>query len=439
MFIAPEGVAAALAAIMTVPFLCVVLVRLAALREAFASRLERVASALEDTDTRDADLPSYSVLVPLYREANVLPGLVDALSQLDYPQDRLDVILILERDDIDTRRAAELIELEPYMRVVLVPPGEPRTKPRALNYALQLARGELVVIYDAEDIPEPDQLRRAAAMFRAAGPSLACVQCCLNIDNTQAGWLASQFAIEYTALFDAILPSLHRLRFPIPLGGTSNHFPAALLRAIGAWDPHNVTEDADLGIRLARGRLETRILFSTTWEEAPVRLGSWFRQRTRWLKGWMQTYLVHSRKPGRLRADLGAWRYRGFQILMTGMILSVLLHPLFYVLLIYEMATGRLFANADTFVGLGLLALAGFNLVAGYGSSILLGTVSVWRRGWPLLALQSLAMPVYWLLISAAGYRALLQLFTRPHYWEKTEHGQSRRPVRVRPDAARND
>lgn len=285
--VAPEGLLAAVAALLTLPFLCVAALRLAALREALRPRRRRSSST--SPIIADAGLPMYSVLVPLYREANVLPGLVDALGALDYPADKLDVILILEGDDVETRRAAELIALPACIRVVLVPPGEPRTKPRALNYALHLAAGELVAVFDAEDIPEPDQLRRAAAMFREAPPTLACVQGRLNIDNAYAGWLEQQFTIEYTALFDAILPTLHNLDVPIPLGGTSNHFPAALLRAIGGWDPHNVTEDADLGIRLARAGLETRILASTTWEEAPARLGSWYRQRTRWLKGWMQT------------------------------------------------------------------------------------------------------------------------------------------------------
>jgi glycosyltransferase XagB len=213
----------------------------------------------------------------------------------------------------------------------------------------------------------------------------------------------------------------------VPLGGTSNHFPRETLIAAGGWDPFNVTEDADLGFRLARQGWRTAVLASTTWEEAPVAFGQWFRQRTRWLKGWMKTYLVHTRQPWRLSAELGPRGAIGFHALMGGLILSALVHPLFYVLLVYHVLSGQLFAPADSVAGPVFWSIACVNLAVGYVSSILVGALSVWRRGRRSLALSALFMPICWLLVSAAAYRALYHLLRHPYLWEKTEHGLARR------------
>jgi cellulose synthase/poly-beta-1,6-N-acetylglucosamine synthase-like glycosyltransferase len=263
-------------------------------------------------------------------------------------------------------------------------------------------------------------------MFRHAPPKLGCVQAQLNIYNPWQSWLTRQFTIEYSALFDAILPALERLRLPVPLGGTSNHFRRETLLATGAWDPFNVTEDADLGIRLARKGYHTAILASTTWEEAPATLAVWFKQRTRWLKGWLQTYLVHTRNPARLNAELGLRGAIGFHTLMGGLILSALVHPLFYVLLAYYALSGDLFAAAATPTGYVLWWTACTNLALGYTASILVGLVSVWRRGRPGLSMAALVMPFYWLLISLAAMRAVYHLARIPHFWEKTDHGIGR-------------
>jgi cellulose synthase/poly-beta-1,6-N-acetylglucosamine synthase-like glycosyltransferase len=283
---APEHALFALTAVLVLPFFCVVALRSAALwHSAMAPAPRRDAIALLP---QPSPLPRYSLLIPLFDEAAVVPDLVAALQEIDYPPDKLEALLILEEIDISTRRALEAIDLPPNMAVVIVPAGEPRTKPRALNYALRRASGDLIVVYDAEDVPEPDQLRRAAKLL-ATSPRLGCVQARLNVLNAHETWLTRQFAIEYTVLFDCLLPTLERLNLPVPLGGTSNHFPRAVLEEIGGWDPFNVTEDADLGIRLARRGWTVKVLGSTTWEEAPATFTGWRSQRTRWLKGWMQT------------------------------------------------------------------------------------------------------------------------------------------------------
>jgi cellulose synthase/poly-beta-1,6-N-acetylglucosamine synthase-like glycosyltransferase len=371
----------------------------------------------------EAGLPVYSVLVPLYREAGMLPGVVQALQDLDYPPAKLDILLVLEERDLEMQVALLRMPLPPCFRTVLVPDGPPYTKPKALNYALGLARGDYVVVYDAEDRPERSQLRRALATFAESPPGTGCVQARLNIYNPEDSWLTRQFTVEYSALFDAILPALARLGLPMPLGGTSNHFRRETLAEVGGWDPFNVTEDADLGFRLARRGWRTAMVASTTWEEAPAGFSTWFRQRTRWLKGWLQTYLVHTRRPVRLVAELGLRRALGFHTLMGGLVLSALVHPLLYALLAWQAATGRLHAPAQTPIEAALWCAAWINLVAGYAAAIAVGAVSTLRRGQSGLALSALMMPLCWLLISAAAYRALYQLATDPYLWEKTEHG----------------
>lgn len=408
-------------AAMVVPFFCTVVIRALALLTMLtqaSSPLKKV--TMEELSTGEP-LPRYAILVPLYQETDVLPGLISALTSIDYPRDRLEISLVVEKGDIATRAALSRQDLPPHMRTVCVPEGQPRTKPRAINYALASATGDYVVVYDAEDNPQPDQLLKALAAFRAAGPQLGCVQAHLNIYNPNESFLTRQFCIEYTALFDAIVPTLARLDLPVPLGGTSNHFPRHVLETSGGWDPFNVTEDADLGIRLARQGLRVGALSSTTWEEAPATFRVWLGQRTRWLKGWMQTYIVHMRDPVSLLAELGFWRFTGLQILMAGMILSCLVHPWFYVALAIGLAAGNpaLLPGPDQQL---LYWIGLFNLLAGYVFAMALGAVAIARRGRSALVSSCIAMPVYWLLISCAAYRALWQLMTAPHRWEKTHH-----------------
>ncbi len=345
---------------------------------------------------------------------------------LRYPAAKLDIKIVLESIDHETVEAARALDLPGNFDIVIVPDGGPRTKPKALNYALEYVRGEYVVIYDAEDEPEPDQLLRAFDMFRATGADTACIQAQLNIYNAGETWLTRQFTIEYTSLFDGLLPSFDSLSLPIPLGGTSNHFRTSVLRKIGGWDPYNVTEDADLGIRLMRRGLKIRVLKSTTFEEAPTSVMPWLKQRTRWLKGWMQTYLVHTRNTARFRREVGNWRYFGFQAILGGAILSALIHPLFYLGLAIELAGGHPLAKPSDLIGQGFWHIALLNLSGGYLAAIALAWVTIYKRGLKNLLPHTLAMPLYWLMISLAAYRALFQLFSKPFLWEKTEHTPSR-------------
>ncbi len=374
----------------------------------------------------DTALPVYTVLVPLFREHAMAEQIVGALSALDYPYDKLDIKLISEESDAPMRRYLQSLGLEQPFEILTVPHAMPQTKPKALNYALQFARGEYVVVFDAEDIPERDQLRLAATQFHRAPATVACLQAKLAYYNAGENWLTRQFAIEYASLFDLLLPALSRARLPFPLGGTSNHFRIDALSAAGAWDPFNVTEDADLGFRLARLGWRAEILNSTTYEEASCHFGNWQRQRARWLKGWLQTWLVHMRHPLQLAEEFG---WRGLlvsQATMAGILVAALTHPIFLAGLLHALLSGQFLAQANT---PGQAILAGLSLtvlVSGYWATMAAGLAAMARRNLRFSPVVILGMPVYWLLISLAGWLALWQFITKPFHWNKTDHGLSR-------------
>jgi cellulose synthase/poly-beta-1,6-N-acetylglucosamine synthase-like glycosyltransferase len=391
----------------------------------------RSAAATEPSPRPDRDLPVYTVIVALYREARVVPDLIAALDALDYPPEKLDIKFVLEADDNETIAAIDMMEPGPSYDIIIVPPGGPRTKPHALNVALCSARGRFTAVFDAEDIPERDQLRRAADMFMRYGERLSCVQARLSIHNTEDSWLTRLFTAEYCGLFDVFLPGLSARRLPLPLGGSSNHFHTATLREIGGWDPYNVTEDADLGYRLARRGGQTCVIESTTYEEAPATLQAWLKQRRRWFKGWMQTWLVHMRAPVRLFRELRLGGFLTFQLVVGGTTLAALIHPIFLALLAWEIAAG--IAAGGNWSGAGLMAaLYGSLIVLGYAISAGLATIGLARRRLMSSAPWLALIPVLWVLLSIAAWGALIQLVCDPYRWDKTEHGLARTSRRRR-------
>jgi cellulose synthase/poly-beta-1,6-N-acetylglucosamine synthase-like glycosyltransferase len=372
---------------------------------------------------RTSDLPIYTIVVALYDEASAVPSLVAALRELDYPVEKLQVIFALEPDDKTTRDALLQLNLGAPFEVLMAPDAGPRTKPKALNAALALAKGTFIAVFDAEDRPTRDQLHRALDAFLGNGSDIACVQARLTIDNTRDSWLARLFTAEYAGQFDVLLPGLAQLRLPLPLGGSSNHFRTQALREAGGWDPYNVTEDADLGMRLARLGYRAAVISSTTYEEAPAHVRPWIRQRTRWFKGWMQTWLVHMRHPLRVARELGLNGFLAFQLVVGGTVLSALIHPVFIVAGGYLLATNQLFDAGGSILGQALSWLYVGAFLSGYLTSAVLGLIGLRRRnllrqGWVLLL-----MPIHWLLLSVAAWRALYQLLFDPFHWEKTAHG----------------
>ncbi|MCX7047844.1 MAG: glycosyltransferase [Candidatus Sumerlaeota bacterium] len=380
-------------------------------------------------------LPVYTVLVPLYKERDILEDLIVALKRLDYPTDKLDIQLLLEENDLETQLELQQVTLPPHIREVVVPDGRPRTKPRACNYGLEHARGEYLVVFDAEDRPEPDQLKKAVIAFRKMPRRVACLQARLNFYNGYQNLLTRWFTLEYSAWFDLYLPGLHAMRSPIPLGGTSNHFKVEILRRIGGWDPWNVTEDCDLGIRLSRARCGIRVLESTTWEEAPCKLRPWMTQRSRWIKGYWQTFLVHTRSPFRSLWQLGPWKFLMMALTVGGQVMTLLLMPVCWAILgLWYVKQWKLFDPREEWSIVLLYATILMGLFNGY--FVLIHLIGGLRRRYYRLMLPGLFMPLYWLMMSLGGWLGFLQFFSAPFAWLKTPHGLFKKSKRGRALAA---
>lgn len=415
----------------------------------------------------DADLPIYTILIPLYHESAVAEKILKRLARIDYPQNKLDVKLLLETDDTETAAALDRSGIPAWCEKIVIPDGLPRTKPRACNYGLAAARGEFCVIYDAEDAPEADQLKKAVAAFRRdVSGKLLCVQAKLNYYNPYQNLLTRFFTVEYSTNFDLQLPGLQRFRLPLPLGGTSNHFRTRELQEVGGWDPFNVTEDCDLGIRIYECGYRTAVLESTTWEEANSRLGNWIRQRSRWVKGFFQTHLVHYRNPFRTMSRLGFRGFFGCYASVGGSVLMMLANLVFWpvillyaFLLLHAMAAGEsplamivgpqrggmlyqgvelcrgvwlkawplvytgelenpLLSRLSQILFVGGVFLFSMNLVL-----VLIHVAACCKRKFYRLIPAALLMPFYWVLISIGAWKGVIQFLYKPFYWEKTRHG----------------
>ena len=421
LLVAPRPVAVGLSAAVAAVYAALAAHRLYLMVRALTSTSEVEVTAEELRAIDEQTLPEYTILVPLYRETEVLPALLGALAALDYPAAKLDIKLIFDEDDPETLALARRLRPPGHFKFLVVPTGWPRTKPKALNYGLIQATGEYCVIYDAEDIPEPDQLKKAVIAFRKAPPDVVCLQARLSFYNRDQNALTRWFTAEYAQWFDLTLPGLHATGGVIPLGGNSNHFITEKVRELGAWDPYNVTEDADLGVRLARAGYRTAMFNSTTYEEANSDLANWVRQRTRWLKGWMQTWLVHMRDPGPLFKELGPWGFLSFQSVIGGTIFIALANPILWTLTTVWFI-GR-WAEIEALFPGPAFYLTAVSLYLGNFLFAYLYALGAALRGYHTAVRYGLLAPVYWFLLSVAAWRALFHLFIRPFHWEKTAHG----------------
>lgn len=368
--------------------------------------------------------PVVTILVPLFRESRAVGTLTAAMERLRYPKDRLDVKYLIEEGDAETWKALESIKLPAFVEVISIPHSIPQTKPKAMNYALPFARGELLGIFDAEDIPDPDQIRKAVDAMDRAPDGTVCVQARLNHFNDTDSLVSRGAAMEYAMWFDVLLTGLSALRLPVPLGGTSLYIRTDALREVGGWDPDNVTEDADLGLRLARRGWRAALFDSTTLEEAPERCGQWIGQRSRWVKGFIVTWLVHMRQPRRTVADLG-WRHTlAINLMLLDGFAAFLMQPLFWAALIYGIAA---LAVPSLETPPGWLMAASF-IVFLLGQAVVLGAaaIAVARRFGPGRALWTPLLWAYWQMGMVAALRAVWELMAAPNLWVKTEHGVGR-------------
>jgi len=418
---APLPTARGLIALCTFFYVIMTLYKFVVIRASLSPSAILRFSAAQIAAQEPREWPVFSVLVPMYKEPETVKQMVAALAEMDYPADKKDVQILLEADDAVTLAAARALTLPPGFRVTEIPESFPRTKPKACNIGLHLAQGEYLVIYDAEDLPEKDQLKKAVMAFESSPANVVCVQSRLNYYNPRQNVLTRWFTAEYSAWFDLQLPGLAALGAVIPLGGTSNHFKTKVLQELMGWDAYNVTEDCDLGVRLGRAGYATRMLETTTWEEACSDVRFWIKQRTRWQKGYIQTWFVHMRNPAKLLRELGFVNFLHYHLLIGGVTFSVLVNPVFWAMALVwfvfrpegvaQLFPGPVFAAGAACLFLGNFVFVYINLLGcckRKNDSLM---------GWALLT------PIYWMMMSYSGWRAFIQFFRDPFVWEKTQHG----------------
>ncbi len=421
LFISFLKVAMVLNVVFSVAFFGTILFKLYLSLNGSKAEMKELVNKAEVKALQENTLPIYTILLPVYKEDKLIRKLIWNLRSLDYPRGKLDVKLLIEEDDDKTLNAVRNLDFPANFETIVVPFHMPKTKPKACNYGLHFCRGEYLAIYDAEDVPDSDQLKKCVVLFRKLPPEFVVLQGALNYFNKNENMLTRMFTLEYTYWFDYMLPGLMSLDIPIPLGGTSNHFKFDKLMELGGWDPFNVTEDADLGVRVFEKGFKVGIVNSTTLEEANNEPFNWIRQRSRWIKGYMQTTLVHMRNPARLIRRIG-WRgFLGFNFFIAGTSITFLLYPILLLFLL-TYAIVKLTFVASLFPDW-VLYIATFNLVAGNTMMIYVNMLSVFKRRYYELILFGALNPLYWIMHSIAAYKGLWQLIYKPFYWEKTNHG----------------
>lgn len=368
--------------------------------------------------------PLYTIFCPLYKEWQVLPQFIRAISQLDYPKDKLQVLLLLEEDDSETQHHALNSSLPYYFQILVVPHSYPKTKPKACNFGLKSAIGEYAVIYDAEDIPQPDQLKKAVLAFSKSGKETVCIQAKLNFYNPHQNLLTRIFTAEYSLWFDLILTGLQSIDAPIPLGGTSNHFKIEALKKLGGWDPFNVTEDCDMGIRLFKNGYKTAIVDSTTYEEANSDLKNWFWQRTRWIKGYIQTYFVHMRLNKKFFKKWGGAHLLTFQIMVGGKTLSSIINPIMWLITVSYFALRPILGHfIDSLYPAPILYMGVLSLIFGNFLYMFYYMIGLAKRQQYSLVKYAFFVPLYWLGTSGAAFVSIWKFIADPFHWSKTKHG----------------
>lgn len=373
----------------------------------------------------DKDLPIYTIHLPVFKESEVIQKLVWNLNSLDYPKEKLDAKLLIESDDEMTYNAIKNMKFPTNFEPIIVPYAQPKTKPKACNYGLYFSKGKFLTIYDAEDIPDSDQLKQTYTLFSKLPENYIAIQCALNYFNKSENFLTKMFTLEYSYWFDYMLPGLDGLKIPIPLGGTSNHFKFDKLMELGGWDGFNVTEDADLGLRCYAKDYKITVLNSTTYEEANNDFFNWIRQRSRWIKGYMQTYLVHMRNPYKLYKSIGARGFFGFQFFIGGTVFTFLTYPILLFFLIFYFIFKSKWI--ELFFPDWLIIISIINFTLGNLIMIYTNMIAIFKRRSYSLLIYALANPIYWLMHSISAYKGLNQLITKPFYWEKTNHGLTKK------------
>lgn len=362
------------------------------------------------------DLPKYCVLLPMRNEpVPVVKALIDNMQKLNYPKDKLDIVMLVDIDD-EYLEDIKKLKIPNHFRILSSEATFPFTKPKVCNLGLITTDAEFVTVYDAEDAPDPDQLLKV--LYKFEDPKVSCVQCRLHYNNKKHNWLSKFFNLEYLTWFSTTIVGLSKVQGEgavIPLGGTSQHLKVKELVEIGGWDAVNVTEDCDLGLRLSRLGKTTVISDSHTNEIAVKELKHWIPQRTRWQMGFMVTYINHCKDIVNLYKELGFYRFMHFMFSIAGNFINPLITPLLFIIWFRSYFLGY---GGETFLNtLPHITLIG-NLILIISIHLISSIKFQKGKFWYMSFLQ----PVYYLLQVITVHRAVYKLITAPYKWEKTAH-----------------
>jgi cellulose synthase/poly-beta-1,6-N-acetylglucosamine synthase-like glycosyltransferase len=367
------------------------------------------------------DLPKYAIFLPCRNEKiGVIKKLIENIDNINYPKDKLDVMLLIDQDD-DYLEEALNLELPNHFRIISASVGFPFTKPKVTNLGLALTDAKYGVIYDSEDRPDRNQLMDVVSEFNQDS-DLVCVQCRLHYTNKKNNLLTRFFNLEYLNWFGLTIHGLSKAQlsdYPvIPLGGTSNHYDLEVLKSMGGHDAYNITEDAALGVHFALENKKIKTINSVTEELAVDELWTWIKQRTRWNLGHLITYVVFSRNFNENFKKLGAVRYLNLVLVLLGNFIVPFITPLLFTIFILDFFG---YGAGETFIkNLPYITLIGNYLLIVISHA--LASIML-QRGKNLIL--CLLQPFYYLLHSVASWRALYKFFTAPTVWEKTNHKES--------------
>lgn len=369
----------------------------------------------------DEELPVMSVLIPLYKEKEVIPQIFKYLSDFDYPQEKLDIIFILESTDTETAQA--FLDMHPpsHFKALLSPDVQPKTKPKAMNVAFSAAKGDILVIFDAEVLPERDQLKRAYLTFKLH-PEAGYLHSRMDVYNADENWITRLYTGEFCYFYHYYLPGLVASNFPLPISGHSTYFRREVIEKVGAWDAYNVAEDCDIGIRIYRkGFGSGRMLDTHTWEQSTTTIPTWVRQRTRWIQGFIQTSIVQLRYPLLLKRELKTWRnFVVFLILVPGNVILNILNIFQWMMFALWHTTHAPFLQV-AYSGF-TLYLATICFVVGNFFFTFYSMYALYKRKHYSTVPWAMLMFAYWIMLGIATIRATIHLFLHPYKWDKTAH-----------------
>lgn len=373
----------------------------------------------------DEDLPIYTIILPVRdEEYSILKNLLDSINNLDYPKDKFDIKFVVDEEDIKTIEAGKELLKKFNFDLIIVPDYRIKSKPLSCNYALKFIKGEYITIYDAEDRPEKYQLKKAIQKFKELGNDYVCLQASLHFYNKYKNFLTYCFSIEYSMWFDFTIRSIDKFGSFFPLGGTSNHFKAKKLLELGKWDGFNVTEDAELGVRIARAGYKVSYLNSITEEECPITIHAWIKQRTRWIKGFMQTFCEYMffKKPICIKSTIN------FKPIRKLKFFDIITFNLFIMMSFFFFITMMvIFLNLDIATNIKdfklLIIMSYINIFSFLIMTYMSFIIIIVKNKIKFNVFYLILFPFYWILHYIAGVRACYYLIVKPFYWAKTKHG----------------